>query len=154
MALVAPSAVLEKEEPGEDAAPERDHSPVPARAERGRGGAALMGFAGGMVPSPSAVLVLVGAAAIGQAWFGVLLVLAYGAGLALTLVLIGLLVVGSGNALLRRAASLAERSDRRWARAISGLLAGRSRALLPLGTAMAVLVVGVALIVRSIPGAL
>ena len=33
-----------------------------------------LGFAGGMVPTPSAVIVLLGATAIGRAWFGVTLV--------------------------------------------------------------------------------
>ncbi|GAA2554966.1 hypothetical protein GCM10010398_48450 [Streptomyces fimbriatus] len=48
-------------------------------------GTILLGFAGGLVPSPSAVVVLVGAAALGRAWFGLLLVVAYGAGPALVL---------------------------------------------------------------------
>ena len=52
-----------------------------------------MGIAGGMVPSPSAVLVLLGALALDRAWFGVVLVLAYGVGLALTLLAAGLLLV-------------------------------------------------------------
>ncbi|MCX4760886.1 nickel transporter [Streptomyces sp. NBC_01275] len=68
-------------------------------------GTILLGFAGGMVPSPSAVVVLVGAAALGQAWFGLLLVVAYGIGLALTLTAAGFAVVrlGSGaNRLLER----------------------------------------------------
>jgi ABC-type nickel/cobalt efflux system permease component RcnA len=52
-----------------------------------------MGFAGGMVPSPSALVVLLGAIALGRTWFGVALVLAYGAGMAATLVVAGLLLV-------------------------------------------------------------
>ncbi|KUO11131.1 nickel transporter [Streptomyces sp. DSM 15324] len=59
-------------------------------------GTILLGFAGGMVPSPSAVVVLVGAAALGQAWFGLLLVIAYGVGLALTLTAAGFAVVRLG----------------------------------------------------------
>lgn len=53
----------------------------------------LVGFAGGLVPSPSAVVVLVGAAALGKAWFGLLLVVAYGLGLALTLTAAGFAVL-------------------------------------------------------------
>ena len=45
-----------------------------------------LGFAGGLVPTPSAVVVLLGATAIGRAWFGVILVVVYGLGLAATLV--------------------------------------------------------------------
>jgi nickel/cobalt exporter len=52
-----------------------------------------MGFAGGMVPSPSALLVLLGAVALGRTWFGVSLVIAYGTGMAVTLIAAGLLLV-------------------------------------------------------------
>lgn len=52
-----------------------------------------MGFAGGMVPSPSALVVLLGAVALGRTWFGVALVSAYGIGMAFTLVVAGLLLV-------------------------------------------------------------
>ena len=51
-----------------------------------------MGLAGGLVPSPSALVVLLGAVALGRAWFGVLLVVAYGIGLALTLMGAGMLL--------------------------------------------------------------
>jgi ABC-type nickel/cobalt efflux system permease component RcnA len=51
-----------------------------------------LGFAGGLAPSPSAVVVLLGAAALGRAWFGVLLVVAYGLGMAAALVGIGLMM--------------------------------------------------------------
>ena len=52
-----------------------------------------MGFAGGMVPSPSALVVLLGAIALGRTWFGVSLVIAYGVGMALSLVVAGLVLV-------------------------------------------------------------
>lgn len=51
-----------------------------------------LGFAGGLVPAPTAIVVLLGATAIGRAWFGVALVLAYGVGMAATLVAAGLLL--------------------------------------------------------------
>jgi ABC-type nickel/cobalt efflux system permease component RcnA len=58
-----------------------------------------MGVAGGLVPSPSALLVLLGATALEPAWFGVLLVIAYGMGMAVTLIIAGLLLpAGSGRA--------------------------------------------------------
>ncbi|MEU3739342.1 hypothetical protein AB0E78_19925 [Streptomyces sp. NPDC032198] len=60
------------------------------------------GFAGGLVPSPAALVVLVGAAALGEAWFGLLLVLAYGVGLAVTLTAAGFLVVRVGALAGRR----------------------------------------------------
>lgn len=52
-----------------------------------------MGIAGGLVPSPSALVVLLGAVALGRTAFGVLLVVAYGLGMAATLTLVGLLLV-------------------------------------------------------------
>jgi len=51
--------------------------------------AIAMGIAGGLTPSPSAVVVLLGAVALGRAWYGVLLVAAYGVGMAATLTAIG-----------------------------------------------------------------
>ncbi|MCU1345768.1 MAG: hypothetical protein JWL70_2034 [Acidimicrobiia bacterium] len=53
----------------------------------------LMGIAGGLVPTPSALLVLLGAAALGRTWFGVVLVGAYGVGMAATLVAAGVILV-------------------------------------------------------------
>ena len=52
-----------------------------------------IGFAGGLVPSPSAVVVLLGALAIGRVWLGAALVFAYGLGMAATLSGAGLLLV-------------------------------------------------------------
>ena len=95
------------------------------------------------MPSPSAVVVLVGAAAVGKGWFSVLLVLGYGAGLAGTLVMIGLFVVGSGRWLAQRLTSRA-----------GGRRALLARAALPFGSATIVVVLGVGLVLRSLPGAL
>lgn len=60
-----------------------------------------MGLAGGLVPTPSAVVVLLGAVALGRAWFGVILVVAYGAGMAGALCGIGLLLARAGSAVGR-----------------------------------------------------
>ena len=46
-----------------------------------------------MVPSPSALVVLLGAIALGRTWFGAFLVLAYGVGMSLSLVAAGLLLI-------------------------------------------------------------
>lgn len=61
-----------------------------------------MGMAGGLVPTPSALVVLLGATALGRAWFGVVLVGAYGVGMALTLLGAGLLLVRIQGWLERR----------------------------------------------------
>ena len=65
-----------------------------------------MGFVGGLLPSPSAVVVLLGAIALGRAWFGVLLVLMYGLGMAATLTGAGLLLVRARGALDGKVAGL------------------------------------------------
>ncbi|MEV6956082.1 nickel transporter [Streptomyces sp. NPDC051183] len=52
-----------------------------------------MGIAGGLVPSPSALVVLLGAVALGRTTFGITLVIGYGLGMAATLTLAGLLLV-------------------------------------------------------------
>ncbi|MEY3684656.1 MAG: hypothetical protein RLZZ394_487 [Actinomycetota bacterium] len=53
---------------------------------------ALLGVIGGMVPTPTALTVLVGTAALGSAWYGVLLVSSYGIGMTVVLIFAGRLV--------------------------------------------------------------
>ncbi|MDX8035428.1 sulfite exporter TauE/SafE family protein [Lentzea sp. BCCO 10_0856] len=98
----------------------------------GRGGLIGMGVAGGLVPSPSALVVLLGAIALGRTWFGVLLVLGYGLGMATTLTIVGLLLVR----LRDRLASVERLRDRFTA--------------LPAITAGLVLVVGLGLTARAL----
>jgi nickel/cobalt transporter (NicO) family protein len=96
-----------------------------------RRGLVAMGLAGGLLPSPSALVVLLSATALGRAWFGVLLVVAFGAGMAVTLMATGLLVLHAGQRLTR---AMSGRRAPRWAL----LLARR----LPLATAAAVCALG------------
>jgi nickel/cobalt transporter (NicO) family protein len=112
-----------------------DHGP-PARP-LGRRGLVALGLAGGLVPSPSAVVVLLGGIALGQAWFGVALVVAYGLGMAATLTGVGLLL-----------AHLRTRMDGRL-RLPAGSLAARAGRLLPAATASVIVVVGLALAVNG-----
>ncbi len=60
-----------------------------------------MGFAGGVVPTPSAVLVVLSAMALGRLWVGIVLVLAYGLGMAAVLVGFGA-ALATGRDHLRR----------------------------------------------------
>jgi ABC-type nickel/cobalt efflux system permease component RcnA len=99
-----------------------------------RSGLLAMGFVGGLVPSPSAVVVLLGAVALGRSWFGVLLVVGYGAGMALTLTGLGYLLARCGRAL--------ERSGR--GRTVAWL--GRT---LPVATASLVVVVGLVIALQA-----
>ncbi len=118
------------------------------RAERPVGwrGLVSMGFAGGLVPSPSALVVLLGAIALHRAWFGVVLVIDYGAGMAATLTGAGLLLVRARAALDRRArATTGGTGGRRWR------LVTLTQALPPL-TALVIVAVGLFLTVRGATG--
>ena len=106
---------------------------------------AAVGLVGGLVPSPSALLVLLGGIALGRAWFGALLVLFYGIGMAAALVGTGLLLV------------LARNRFEQWntpgpeSRALPGqVLALRLTRALPMLTAIAVIGVGAWIAVRSL----
>lgn len=82
----------------------RHHVHPPIEADRALQWHTLvpLGLAGGFVPSPSAIVVLLGAIALGRAWFGVVLVVGYGLGMAATLTGAGLLLVGARGAIERR----------------------------------------------------
>ena len=110
-----------------------DHEHGAAGKPLGRRGLVALGLAGGLVPSPSAVVVLLGGIALGQAWFGVALVVAYGLGMAATLTGVGLLL-----------AHLRTRMDRRL-HLPTGSLLGRLGRLLPAVTASVIVVVGLTL---------
>ncbi|HET9555847.1 MAG TPA: sulfite exporter TauE/SafE family protein, partial [Actinomycetota bacterium] len=110
-----------------------DHDHVAPGRPLGRRGLVALGLAGGLVPSPSAVVVLLGGIALGQAWFGVALVVAYGLGMAATLTGVGLLL-----------AHLRTRMDRRLHLPAGSLLSRLGR-LLPAVTASVIVVVGLTL---------
>jgi ABC-type nickel/cobalt efflux system permease component RcnA len=95
-----------------------------------------MGLAGGLVPSPSALVVLVGAIALHRAWFGVILVVFYGAGMALTLVGIGLL--------------LSRLRGRFMHRLKAGSKFGRAFTILPFGTASLICIIGAYLAIAGL----
>lgn len=95
-----------------------------------------MGIAGGLVPSPSALIVLLGAVGLGRTAFGVLLVVAYGVGMAAMLTAAGLVLV---------------RVRDRWTSRPRRALV-RLAALAPTGTAALVLCVGLGLAGRAVLG--
>jgi nickel/cobalt exporter len=97
-----------------------------------------MGFAGGMVPSPSALVVLLGAIALGRTWFGVSLVLAYGLGMAVTLVIAGLLLT---RARARIEVLVQSERGQRWAHGLQ---------LLPLLSAFAIIGGGLLVTARAL----
>jgi nickel/cobalt exporter len=110
-----------------------DHTHEPAPV--GTRGLLAMGFVGGMVPSPSALIVLLGAIALGRLWFGILLIAAYGAGMGVTL-------AGAGLLLVRLRARMERNPSNGWAR--------RSTALIPILAACVVLLLGIATAARGL----
>jgi len=102
-----------------------------------------MGIAGGLVPSPSALVVLLSAIALGRTAFGILLVVGYGLGMAATLTAAGLLLVKVRDRFQHRSVDQVGRVGR---------AAARWQRVSPYLTASLVLVVGVGLALRSVGG--
>ena len=113
-----------------------DHAPAPPDDARqlSRKNLLTLGFAGGLVPTPTAVVVLLGATALGRAWFGAVLVVAYGIGMGATLVLAGLVLAKA-----RKRFDLTGRSER----------AMRIAAIFPVVTAAVITTSGLWLVARA-----
>jgi nickel/cobalt transporter (NicO) family protein len=93
-----------------------------------------MGAAAGLIPCPSALVVLLGAIAQHEVALGLLLIVAFSVGLAGTLTALGLLVVYARGMLPR------------------GRMTGRLATALPAASALAIVVVGCILTARAVPG--
>jgi ABC-type nickel/cobalt efflux system permease component RcnA len=96
-----------------------------------------MGLVGGLLPSPSALLLMLAAVALGKAWFGGLLVLFFGIGMALTLAAAGLL-----------ARDVVGRLERAVAR--TGRMSASVRHLVAYGAAGGVFLVGAGVTLRTV----
>jgi ABC-type nickel/cobalt efflux system permease component RcnA len=92
-------------------------------------GLIALGLSGGLVPSASALILLLGSVALGRPLYGLVLVIAFGLGMAIVLAGIGLAIAGLGE----RVTTLAGGRPRRLPR------------LLPIGSAAIVLVIGIVL---------
>jgi nickel/cobalt transporter (NicO) family protein len=99
-----------------------------------RRGLIAMGAAAGLIPCPSALVVLLGAIAQHEVALGLLLIVAFSVGLAATLTALGLLVVHARRILPR------------------GRLTGRLATAVPAASALAIVVVGCVLTARAVPG--
>ena len=108
------------------------HSHAPPESLSWRG-LLTMGAAAGLIPCPSALVVLLGAVAQGQIALGMLLIVVFSAGLAATLTLLGLAVVFAGRAIGRAS------------------LPGRLALALPTVSALLIIAVGVVLTVQAVP---
>jgi ABC-type nickel/cobalt efflux system permease component RcnA len=93
---------------------------------------ATLGISGGLVPCPSAMVLLLAAIALNKTAYGMLLVLVFSAGLALTLTAVGLAFLHARNRFSRRA------STARWTRQ------------LPVLSAVIITLVGMALLVTAL----
>ncbi len=98
-----------------------------------------MGLIGGLVPSPSALLLMLAAVALGKAWFGGVLVLAFGVGMALTLAAAGLL-----------ARDLVGRLERAVAK--TGRVSSSVRQIVSYGAAVGVCLIGLGVVLRTVVG--
>jgi nickel/cobalt exporter len=92
-----------------------------------------VGISGGLLPCPSALVVLLGAISLHRVAFGMLLVVAFSLGLALTITGIGLVAV-LGRRLFRRLS-----------------FGGRLVSLLPAASALVILAAGVAMTFHALP---
>lgn len=113
-----------------------DHHHHHAPDELTRRGVIAMGASAGLIPCPSALVVLLAAIAQGEIALGLLLIVAFSAGLALTLTVLGLGVVYAGRALTRVSV---------------GGAGGRVIAALPMVSAVVIMGVGCALALQAVP---
>lgn len=116
---------------------DHDRTPAAELPQARRSLLVTLGVTGGLLPSPSAVVVLLAAVAAGRAWYGVMLVLAFGIGMAVTLAGVGFAVLRGQERLFR----LAERSPLP--------VVGRLVKALPMVTAFAVAVIGAVVMVSA-----
>jgi ABC-type nickel/cobalt efflux system permease component RcnA len=118
------------------------HAHAPAREDTVTGRSLVgLGAAAGLIPCPSALVVLLGAISQHEVALGLLLIVAFSLGLAATLTLLGLLVVWARRALPRRSVPRA-----------GGL--GRLVASLPAASAVAIVGIGFLLTANALPGVL
>jgi nickel/cobalt exporter len=96
-------------------------------------GLLAVGVSGGLLPCPSALVVLLAAISLHRVGFGLLLIVAFSAGLALTITCIGLVAVLARRTLGRVSFD------------------GRLVRLLPVASSLVILAVGVAIAARALP---
>jgi nickel/cobalt transporter (NicO) family protein len=117
---------------------DHSHGSLDESAPPRQRGLIAIGLAGGLLPSPSAVLVFLGALAVGHPWFGVALVIAFGLGMATTLAVVGVLVM-----------RLRERVERRLIRR-PGTRTALVLTVLPVLTAVTVTALGLLLALKGL----
>jgi ABC-type nickel/cobalt efflux system permease component RcnA len=102
--------------------------------EPGVRGILAMGAAAGLIPCPSALVVLLAAISQHQVGLGLLLIVAFSLGLAATLTVLGLLIVSARRLIP------------------AGLVGGRLATALPAASALLIVAVGCVLTAKALPG--
>ncbi len=105
--------------------------PVPEGPVLSRRGLVALAVAGGILPSPTALVVLLASVALHRIGYGLALIGAFSLGLATALVAVGLLALRARDAVARR-------------------MSGRAARLLPLASAGAIAVLGIVLTVNGL----
>jgi ABC-type nickel/cobalt efflux system permease component RcnA len=106
----------------------------------------LLGLVDGLIPTPSTLVVLLGAISIGRVELGLLMVVAFSTGMAVVMASISLAILGLRAVAGRLSGSLGGR-QRRGARWVQRAAAG-----LPLGAAVVLLVIGTTIVLRGASG--
>ena len=104
-----------------------------------------LGISSGIIPCPSALVVLLAAISLHRVPFGILLIVSFSAGLAAVLTGIGVLLAGG----LPRLHSFLPRLR---GRLRVGALAARSARLVPVASALVITIAGLGLTAQAIPG--
>ena len=106
----------------------------------GRRSLLALGVSSGIIPCPSALVVLLAAISLHRVAFGIVLIVAFSTGLAATLTGIGLALAGGVPVLLRLRGAAGQR------------VVGRAARLVPIASALVVIIAGLGLTVQAIPG--
>ncbi len=111
---------------------DHDHSHVPEPGS-GMKGLVAVGISGGLLPCPTALVVLLAAISLHRVGYGLLLIVAFSVGLAASITAIGLLAVGAKSVFGRMS------------------FEGRLIRALPAVSALVIIAVGIAMTVRTLP---
>ena len=131
--IFAPASYVDFTVHSHGGGPLHSHLPPGASGEKVTWRSLLtLGISGGLVPCPSAMVLLLAAVALNKTAYGMLLVVAFSVGLAITLTLVGLAFLYARNRFRRPSAT------NRWAH------------LLPVASACTIMVVGIALCVGAL----
>jgi ABC-type nickel/cobalt efflux system permease component RcnA len=118
---------------------EHGHDHAARKAGLSRRNVIILGITGGLIPCPTALVVLLSALSLHRVAFGMLLIVAYSVGLAIVLSGIGI-ALASGTAIVSRL---------RPALSLRGLRRGAS--LIPVASAVVVAIAGIALTAQALP---